>query len=60
MKAVKYRGWKILHNERTGYYDLYTPDDAECYSNKDLAEYCTAEMEDIPTIDEAKDFIRKY
>lgn len=59
-KSVSYRGWKIVLNKETNCYDLYTPDDADGYSAKDLVEFCTPEIEDIPTIEEAKEFIRNY
>lgn len=59
-KSVKFRGWKILLNPETGWYDLYLPDDAETYTNKELREYASPEMEDIPTVEEAKNFIRNY
>jgi len=60
MKTIRFRNWKIILNEQTGFYDLYLPEDAEVFSSKDLHKYCSSEMEDIPTIEEAKQFIRNY
>lgn len=60
MKTIRFRNWKIILNEQTGFYDLYLPEDAEVFSSKDLHKYCSPEMEDIPTIEEAKQFIRNY
>lgn len=58
--VTRYKGWAIVWNHETGCYDLYTPDDADTYSARDLKEYATAEIEDLPTIEEAKQAINNY
>lgn len=60
VKSIKFKGWKILLNPETGCYDLYIPEDVEIYSDKQLRDYASPEMSDLPSVEEAKQFIREY